>query len=195
MSGASRTTLIDGLHRKAQEALRQNLASDEEVRVVVYGPSKAAMIGTDRRLFIFKTGVSAGATFGAKFTSFDYRNVSGVQLHTGAMTGSAVVDVAGAAPVGSSYWGNKNNDPWKAQNAIPITRPYDRPRQEVARLRELIAAWHDRSSPSAAVSAPSAAPIQLSIPDQIRQLGELRDQGLVTPEEFEAKKTDMLSRL
>jgi Short C-terminal domain len=34
-----------------------------------------------------------------------------------------------------------------------------------------------------------------SIPDQIRQLGELRDQGLVTPEEFETKKTELLSRL
>ncbi|HEY3727453.1 MAG TPA: SHOCT domain-containing protein [Solirubrobacteraceae bacterium] len=31
--------------------------------------------------------------------------------------------------------------------------------------------------------------------DQIRQLGELRDQGLVTPEEFENKKSQLLERM
>jgi hypothetical protein len=33
------------------------------------------------------------------------------------------------------------------------------------------------------------------VPDQIRKLGELRDQGLLTDEEFEAKKADLLDRL
>ncbi|WP_246458932.1 SHOCT domain-containing protein [Streptomyces himalayensis] len=31
--------------------------------------------------------------------------------------------------------------------------------------------------------------------DLLRQLGELRDAGIVTPEEFEAKKADLLRRL
>lgn len=31
--------------------------------------------------------------------------------------------------------------------------------------------------------------------DQIRRLAELRDAGLVTPEEFEAKKRDLLDRM
>ncbi|MBO2447132.1 SHOCT domain-containing protein [Actinomadura barringtoniae] len=29
----------------------------------------------------------------------------------------------------------------------------------------------------------------------LRELGELRDAGIVTPEEFEAKKKDLLDRL
>jgi Short C-terminal domain len=33
------------------------------------------------------------------------------------------------------------------------------------------------------------------IPDQIRKLGELRDSGVLTAEEFEAKKTELLSRM
>src|SRR5436190_9232528 len=33
------------------------------------------------------------------------------------------------------------------------------------------------------------------VTEQIRQLGELRDQGVLTDEEFEAKKRDLLSRL
>ncbi len=31
--------------------------------------------------------------------------------------------------------------------------------------------------------------------DRLRKLGELRDAGLLTPEEFEAKKADLLSRM
>lgn len=37
--------------------------------------------------------------------------------------------------------------------------------------------------------------VELSIPEQIRQLGELRDHGMLTPEEFEAKKSELLRRL
>lgn len=33
------------------------------------------------------------------------------------------------------------------------------------------------------------------IPKQIRELGELRDRGLITPEEFESKKTELLGRM
>jgi Short C-terminal domain len=35
----------------------------------------------------------------------------------------------------------------------------------------------------------------MDIPDQIRKLGELRDSGMVTPEEFEAKKAELLARM
>jgi hypothetical protein len=31
--------------------------------------------------------------------------------------------------------------------------------------------------------------------EQIKQLGELRDAGLLTPEEFETKKAELLSRM
>jgi hypothetical protein len=37
--------------------------------------------------------------------------------------------------------------------------------------------------------------ISESIPDQIRKLAELRDAGILTPEEFEKKKTELLGRM
>ena len=44
------------------------------------------------------------------------------------------------------------------------------------------------------VLAPSAPP-SLSIPEQLEKLAELRDRGVVTPAEFEAKKAQLLDRL
>jgi hypothetical protein len=40
-----------------------------------------------------------------------------------------------------------------------------------------------------------AAPVGGSVPEQIRQLAELRDQGILTVAEFEAKKAELLARL
>jgi hypothetical protein len=56
------------------------------------------------------------------------------------------------------------------------------PRGSDARIAEIAAA---RIAPA----APVAAPDPLA---QIQQLGTLRDQGLITPEEFDAKKAQLL---
>jgi hypothetical protein len=51
--------------------------------------------------------------------------------------------------------------------------------------------------PSTATSGDQSAVAStaMDIPDQIRKLGELRDSGMVTPEEFEAKKAELLGRM
>ena len=47
---------------------------------------------------------------------------------------------------------------------------------------------------SAHAGAPSGA-TEPDIPEQIKKLDELRDQKLITDEEFEAKKAELLDRL
>jgi len=49
------------------------------------------------------------------------------------------------------------------------------------------------AGPAAAV--PPSPPEQPSVPDLIAELAELRDKGIITPEEFEAKKAELLARL
>ena len=41
----------------------------------------------------------------------------------------------------------------------------------------------------------SQAPAQIDIPAQIKKLSELKDQGILTPEEFETKKKDLLAKM
>lgn len=43
--------------------------------------------------------------------------------------------------------------------------------------------------------APAPAPAEVSIPDQIGKLAELRDKGALTEDEFEAKKAELLKRI
>jgi uncharacterized membrane protein YdbT with pleckstrin-like domain len=64
-----------------------------------------------------------------------------------------------------------------------------------ARIQQAIAAQLDRPRrPSAAVPAADGAE-GWSIPAQIEQLDALRQRGLITDAEFEAKKTQLLDRL
>jgi hypothetical protein len=53
------------------------------------------------------------------------------------------------------------------------------------------------AAPPAAPAAPAAPapPSGDALIEQIKKLGELRDAGILTPEEFESKKADLLGRL
>lgn len=52
---------------------------------------------------------------------------------------------------------------------------------------------HDRSS--AAASTAQARPVENDVMDQIRKLGELHDSGVLTADEFTAKKAELLDRM
>jgi len=50
-------------------------------------------------------------------------------------------------------------------------------------------------APAAAAAPVAAAPAPASVPEQIEQLASLRDQGHITPEEYEQKKAELLDRM
>ena len=197
-------TPLGSLSVRAQRAVEAGLMPDEPINVVIRGAGSAAIIGTDRRAFIYKHGMLAGATFGHKLASFAYENIVGIEVHTGAMSGAVVIHVPGAASVSTSYWQNGKSDPHKAYNAIPIVRPFVSAQQGAAVLRALVANYTSRSyerqppAPQAPVPSsnpdPAVAP-QADLLDTLRKLAELRDAGVLTPEEFEEKKAELLSRL
>ncbi|MGH2373860.1 MAG: SHOCT domain-containing protein [Acidimicrobiia bacterium] len=57
------------------------------------------------------------------------------------------------------------------------------------RASTLMAEFRLRSNTS------TAPPPATDIPEQLRRLGELRDSGVLTEEEFQSKKADLLRRL
>jgi hypothetical protein len=179
------------LHRRANEALDQNLAHGEGVQVIITGPSAQAIIGTGHRVFVYKKGFMAGASFGSELTSWDYRNLVGVQLHTGMMSGAVVLQAPGQSGTRTNVWKQGDSDPYKAPNAIPINRPYDQAEAGVARLRQLIhfAQNGHQTVPSAPAPVPAA-----SLVDEIKRLADLHAAGALTNEEFTAFKAELLHR-
>ena len=56
------------------------------------------------------------------------------------------------------------------------------------------AGWGKEAPSARRAAAPSAAPTA-NIPEQLQQLAELRDKGVISAAEFEAKKAQLLERM
>jgi hypothetical protein len=179
-----------GLHKLAIEAVEQTLAADEPVRLVIHGDSNQAIIATDRRALVFKKGFMAGASFGSELTSWAYRALTGVQIHTGMMSGAVVLQGPGQPGTRTSYWKGDDSDPHMAPNAIPLSRPFDGARERVARLGRLIDEAHRRDA-SPTVQAPSSA--NNSVAEELRKLADLRSEGVLTDAEFATLKAKLLA--
>jgi uncharacterized membrane protein YdbT with pleckstrin-like domain len=80
----------------------------------------------------------------------------------------------------------------EGQTTFDNVRHPDGVQQEIYRQMEVNArrqaGWH-------APQMPAPAPASPSIAEQIQQLATLRDQGHITPAEFEAKKAELLQRM
>jgi len=76
----------------------------------------------------------------------------------------------------------------KDENAVIYRKSQQ---EEFNRVRERVEAYiAQRNAPQ-----PAAAPAQPDVTDQLKKLGELRDAGVLTNEEFETKKAELLARL
>ncbi len=100
---------------------------------------------------------------------FPYSKVSSVSWNSGMMLGTIVVFASG----NKAEIKNVNKDDGK---------------EIVDRLRERLA-----DSPAASSAGP--APAQADVMGQLKQLGELKAAGVLSQEEFDAKKAELLSRL
>ena len=89
------TAVYDKLKKKVKQALEENIAPGETIRVLIRGAHGQAIVGTDNRAFVCKPGFMAGASFGAEITSWSYQNLVGVQAHKGLMSGSVVLQGPG----------------------------------------------------------------------------------------------------
>jgi hypothetical protein len=50
-------------------------------------------------------------------------------------------------------------------------------------------------APAPVAGAPTSEPAADDIGDALARIGDLRDRGLITPEEYAAKRAEMLDRL
>jgi hypothetical protein len=101
-----------------------------------------------------------------------YERISSVKAHTGVIGASLVVNAGG--------------DEWMLQNVYP--------KEAVDQIAGMIRSEaQNRQAP--ANQPPVPQPQAPDVMDQLKKLGELRDAGVLTSEEFEAKKADLLARL
>jgi len=148
------------------------------------------LVLTEQRALIIKVGWKAGQTFGGKVTSFEYCNITSIEVRASILTGTFEIATGGVQGTERSYWrdSGRSGSAWRAPHIIPIFKSQQSTFQRVA------AFIRERSTSPSATTLPAAA-IEPDIPDQIRQLAALRDDGIITAGEFEGKKASLLARM
>lgn len=135
-----------------------------------YGKGTGLVVLTDRRLLFVQDGVMSKTT-----EDFPMDKVSSVQWTSGMLTGDIVIFASG------------NKSEIKTVNK-------DDGKEIVDLIRHRLSA--PPQSPPAAPQAAAPPPAAAADPiEQLKRLGELRDAGIVTDAEFEAKKAELLSRM
>jgi Protein of unknown function (DUF2510) len=112
---------LNVLSERVRKAVLQQIGPEETVHVCLASAGRG-LVALDSRLLIAKAGLLAGATFGAKVTSFDYLQIIGIEITTKVTTAVLQVQTANY-PSGQhgGYWSSdKNTDPWKLPNTLPI---------------------------------------------------------------------------
>ena len=82
-----------------------------------------------------------------------------------------------------SQFGSQTTDAAHDPNSVIFTR---KQRAQFAALRDAV---------QEAIAAPASDSAQADVIDQLRRLGELRDSGVITQDEFEAKKASLLGQI
>ncbi len=161
---------------KLLDQAKEHLDEGEEVLAVIKGTYETKKMGndwtragilaaTDHRLVFYAKKMG-----GYDFEVFPYKEISSIETGKG-MAGHHVKFFASGNEV-SLKWIDRNSD-------VPAF---------VGVVKDQMKADHPTSAAPAASDAPDVA-------DQIRKLAQLRDEGLVTDEEFETKRTELLAKL
>jgi uncharacterized membrane protein YdbT with pleckstrin-like domain len=126
---------------------------------------------------IFRTGVLA--KHGVEIPMDRVANINFNQSIWERIIGAGDLEIESAGKDGQS----KFDDVWHP----------DAVQQELYRQMEIHA--KTRAGWNAGVAAPAAAAPAASLPEQLQQLADLRDRGVLTTAEFEAKKAQLLERM
>jgi Bacterial PH domain/Short C-terminal domain len=168
--GVDRMAKIDKYIEKAKE----HFDSGEEVAFAVFGAYETktmgkdtvrngVMLATNQRILFY-----GKRTFGYDLEVFPYENVSSIEMSKG-LTGHTIAFFSS---------GNKVKMKWINQGDI---------QGFISHVKATIG-----KSAKSQATATQEAPATSSAADEIKRFAELRDSGVITEEEFDAKKKQLL---
>lgn len=154
------------------------------------GGNNRYVLVTDDIVFVGSIGISSGSFFGEKVKRYPIDAITSVDVRKAMLTVELEIVMAGA--VESS---NTLQSFLKRSKNENITMFQKTQHEEVKRIaNKILEIQQLRKVNFNKPQAPVIEPKSL-IPEQIRQLAELKNAGILSHEEFEEKKKDLLHRL
>jgi hypothetical protein len=178
--------LIQKIDGKGEKLLNENVDQNKEtILVKLKGSFGEGLVLTDKRLYVLKWGFMTGNTFGGRCNAFDYNIITGLEIKKGLLTGTFEVLTPATQNAQKSYWGSGKDSAAHSDNVITIQRDKFQLFQEATRVgRELINQLHSKNQPTGNKESNYS---------ELEKLAELKSKGIITEEEFEAKKKKILA--
>lgn len=181
--------LIEEVKGGLKKALDSNIDPSEEIKVCLNGDPGECLVVTDKRVMIIKAGYSSGAMFGQKVKSYPFNQITSVEYSCGLISGRIQITVPGS--VEQTQRRNENIfsasfDARQAENVVNFgSAKKEQFKQAAAIIRQMCNSSNNQS----------ATKTEPDIIEQIKKLAELKEAGILTEEEFNTKKAELLQRL
>lgn len=180
----NRIELVEILKGKLEKAFNDNITTKEKIDVKLQVQAGQSIVVTDQRVMIIKAGMVGGAGFfGANCKSFYFNQITSVDLRMSILGGHIQLTVAGSIDIK----GKDILDMGQAENAATFTADYkERMKYVTDLIRERV---RSSQSPPHITNSISGT----SLVDQINELAKLKQQGILSEEEFQIAKRKLLS--
>lgn len=197
---------LSKLPKHLVKAIMNNSKVNEDPLMIITGQAdstEGSLLVYSDRCVIAKSGIiggfMTGSLGGSRDAVFYFRDITGIEYNSGMFTG--VLEILTASYDGSAnkdFWRgisnpNRNssvNDPRALSNTLPLIKDdYISAKPLIDKLRTMI-----NEAKETKVIVNTHAPQSPSSPaEEIQKLADLLERGLLTPEEFQAAKTKLLS--
>jgi len=181
---------MTGIIEKIPDGLAKTVASNMEPgEAIVFqlkGAFKEALICTDRRVIIVKSGFMTGQIFGTDLFQLSYASVASAQVKFHLLTGYFEVSAGGMQNTEKSYWSqNRNLDAKRAPNCVSTNS-----RNQSTRFQAAASFIMKKSGEARTVGAPVSG---ADVAGSLDRLWTLKQQGALSQSEYEAAKTRLLA--
>lgn len=174
--------LLENLGKRGEKILSENLVDkNEKISVKLKGSFGEAFILTDKRVYVLKWGFMAGNLIGGRCNAFDFHRIIGLEIKK--EFGGGILEVLTAANQNTqkSCWGTGENDAIKSDNVIVFNWDKSDLFQEATRkVRKLLS------------ESKSERESEVLYYTELEKLAELKEKGIITEEEFNLKKRQIL---
>ena len=181
--------MIENVKGGIKKVLNASIESDEKVKIRLTGTPGECLVVTDKKVIVAKAGYSSGALFGQKAKTFSFKQITSVEYSCGLTIGRVQITAAGTIESSSGHRKgilDSAADTFQAENVVTFPSQKKLKFQKAATIiRQFIDKQYETP---AAATAPD-------IPEQIKKLAELMKSGILTEDEFNNKKAELLKRL
>lgn len=166
----------------------ENIPANETILVALKGTFKEYLFCTNLNVYIIKKGFMTGHLFGGGNFRMPYNKITNAEVNMSFLSGYFELSSAGLENKRLNYWAsNPNEDPAKQPNCISIQSTF---KNDFIKASEIILQKINSINQNNLIQNQNY--IEKSSKEQLHELKEMLEEGLITQEEYDQKKKQIL---